>query len=516
MNYLLRQPWREARRFYDSQAWTTDTIPGLIRSHAAKAPDQIATVDSRRSLTYANLAAAMERAAGQLTAVGVDRGDAVLIRLPDSAEFVAAAAAAHAVGAVAIPVAASSGELEIATIVERVHARAYAGVPEEWSCLAGLRRLELDDASVWVPGAPPGTGHAPDPDALMEVMFTSGTTGRAKGVMNSANTKLAGLRGFRQAFDLSATDVVGVVAPMHHNAGWGYSYLLGLYAGGTAAFVGRGDPERMLDTLAREGVTTTFLVPTHASDLLAAWRAQPGRWNLALRYVLVGGSTVPSEVVTGIRDEWGAEPIVCYGMTEGQSVSFTRDGDPIEVLTESVGRPCPGVDVAVRSAETGHPVDEGGVGEVVISGPTVCLGYYDDQAATSAAFTKDGWLRSGDLGTFVDGNLRIVGRLKEVILRGGATVVPEDVEVAIAGCPGVEQVSVCAVPDERLGELICACVVGDATLQTVQDHLRARGIGRGLWPDAVLLFDDIPKTSLGKVRRAALAAAAAERCGRSG
>ena len=515
MNYLLRQPWRDTRRFYDSRAWTTDTIPGLIRSHAAKTPDQIATIDSRRSLTYANLAAAMERAAGQLAAAGVDRGDAVLIRLPDSAEFVVASAAAHAVGAVAIPVAASSGELEIATVVERVHARAYAGPPEGWSCLAGLRRLELDDASVWVPGAPPGTGHVPDPDALMEVMFTSGTTGRAKGVMNSANTKLAGPRGFRRAFDLSATDVVGVVAPMHHNAGWGYSYLLGLYAGGTAVFVGRGDPERMLDTMDRAGVTATFLVPTHAQDLLATWRAQPGRWNLALRYILVGGSAVPSEVITGIRDEWGAEPIVCYGMTEGQSVCFTRDGDPIEVLTESVGRPCPGVDLAVRSAQTGDPVGEGCVGEVVISGPTVCLGYYDDQAATSAAFTKDGWLRSGDLGTFVDGNLRIVGRLKEVILRGGATVVPQDVELAIAGCPGVEQVSVCAVPDERLGELICACVVGDATLQTVQHHLQARGIGRGLWPDAVLLFDDIPKTSLGKVRRAALAAVAAERSGRS-
>ena len=516
MNTLLRQPWREALRFHESRAWTTDTIPGLIRSHAARTPDHIATVDSDRSLTYANLAAAMERAAGQLLAAGIDRGDAVLIRFPDSAEFVAASAAAHAIGAVAVPVAASSGEFEIATIIGRVHPRAYAGVSEDWPCLAGLPRLDLDDASVWEPGAPPGDGPAPDPDALMEVMFTSGTTGHAKGVMNSANTKLAGLRGFRRAFDLSAADVVGVVAPMHHNAGWGYSYLLGLYAGGTAVFVGRGDPERMLDILAREGVTTTFLVPTHASDLLAAWRAQPGRWRLALRYVLVGGSTVPREVITGIRDEWGAEPVVCYGMTEGQSVCFTRDGDPIEVLAGSVGRPCPGVELAIRSAETGRAVGEGDVGEVVISGPTVCLGYYDDQAATSAAFTKDGWLRSGDLGMFADGNLRIVGRLKEVILRGGATVVPQDVEAAIAGCPGVGEAYVCAVPDERLGELICACVIGTATLETVKEYLRARGIGRGLWPDVVLPFDDVPKTSLGKVQRGALAAAAAERCGRPG
>ena len=466
MNHLLRQPWREARRFYDTGAWTTDTVPGLIRFHAAKTPDHLATVESHRTLTYGGLAAAMERVAGQLVAAGVDRGDAVLIRCPDSPEFVAASAAAHAVGAVSVPVAASSGELEVATVVERVQPLAYAGAPEDWLCLTGLHRLNLDEPSLWEPGATPLTRYVPDPDALMEVMFTSGTTGRAKGVMNSANTKLAGLRGFRETFDLSADDVAGVVAPMHHNAGWGYSYLLALYAGGAAAFVGRGDPERMLDTLSHDRVTITFLVPTHASDLLAAWRAQPGRWDLSLRYILVGGSTVPKEVVLAIRDEWGAEPIVCYGMTESQSVCFTRVGDPPEVLTGSVGRPCSGVDIALRSAETGRPVrDEGGVGEIVLSGPTICLGYYDDQGATDAAFTKDGCLRSGDLGSFVEGNLRIVGRLKEVILRGGGTVVPEDVEAAISGCLGVEEVCACAVPDDRLGELICACIVGDATIE---------------------------------------------------
>ena len=510
MNYLLRQPWRDARRYYEAGAWTGDTVPGLIRAWAAQAPDRLAVAEPGRWVSYASLAAAMERAAANLAAAGVDRGDAVLVRMPDSAAFVAASAAAHAVQGVAVPVAASAGELEVASIVARVRPRAYAGPAQDWPCLAGLHHLSLADPAMWQPGTPPLPGYEPDPDALMEIMFTSGTTGQAKGVMNSANTKLAGVRGWQEVFGLTPDDVCGLVAPLHHNAGWGYSYLVALQAGASAVVVGRGDPERMLDVLAGEGVTMTFLVPTHVTDLLTAWRQQPGRWKLKLRYVMTGGAGVPAEVVAGIIDEWAAEPIIGYGMTEAQSVLFPRPGDPRAVRTATVGRPCPGVTIDIRSPLDGRPVTgDGATGEVLISGPTVCLGYYDDQAATDAAFTKDGWLRSGDLGEYAGGQVRIVGRIKEVILRGGATIVPGDVEAGLAGCPGVQELAVCGLPDDRLGELICACAVGPATLAELHDYLARRGIGRGLWPDVLVRLDSFPRTALGKIQRAELAALAA-------
>jgi len=505
LNYLVRQPCGEVERYYREGAWNRDTIPGLIRGQAARTPDKTAIVEGDRRLTFAQLAAAVESAAADLASAGVDRGDAIIVRHPDSAEFVIACAAAHVVQAVSVPVAGSSGEREIAAIVDRIRPRAYSGPRENWDCLSGLHVLDVDDPSRSRPQLTAPIPFEADPDALMEVMFTSGTTGRPKGVMNSANTKLAGLRGFMRAVELSTEDVWGLMAPMAHQAGWAYTYLLSLYTGATVVIVGRGDPERMLDTLAAERVTITFAVPTHAHDLLKAYRAHPERWELTLRYVLTGTTGSPPGLYQAISTEWKATPLVMYGMTEVQSNVFTRPYDPPEVFESTVGRICPGAEVALLSPADGTVlIEPGAVGEVATRGPLVCLGYYDDQEATSAAFTKDGWFRSGDLGQFVDGQLRLVGRIKEVILRGGATIHPSDVELVLADCPGVDQVAVCGVPDERLGELVCACVVGTATLTDVLAHARRRGVGRSLWPDLVIHVDELPRTSLGKVQRGRL------------
>ena len=517
MRFLVTQPWRDAERYHREGLWTDDTIPGLIRAQAARTPDRIAIVEAGRRLTWAQLAAGVERAAADLAAAGIDRGDAVIVRLRDSAEFVAACAAAHAVEAVSVPVLAASGESEIAAIVERMGVRAYAGPDEDWACLAGLQRMRLDGAGLWETGAEPVAGYTADPDALMEVMFTSGTTGRPKGVMNSANTKLAGLRGFLSTLTATADDVWGVLAPMAHNAGWLYSYLPALQTGATAVIVGRGDSERMLDMLAAERVTIAFMVPTHAYDLMNAWRAQPRRWDLELRYVITGAAACPPGLIEAMHAEWGVEPISMYGMTECQGNLVTRPKDPIEVVAGTVGRACPGAEVALRSPADGSLVSgDGAQGEVVTRGALVYLGYYDDQPATAGSFTKDGWFRSGDLGQYVGDDIKIVGRIKEVILRGAATILPDDVEHALRDCPGVDQVSVCGLPDERLGEVICACVVGTATLEDVRGHLERSGVGKKLWPDLVVQFDEFPRTGVGKVQRGALAKVAAERRGGGG
>jgi acyl-CoA synthetase (AMP-forming)/AMP-acid ligase II len=511
VSHLLRLPWRDAERFHREGLWRTDTIPGLIRHHAERRPDKVAVVQGSRRITFAELAGAMESAARELAAAGIDRGDAVLVRQPDSAEFAVACAAAHAVQAVSVPVASGTGEREVAAIIDRIRPRAYSGPEEGWPCLDGLHRLRFDGPERWRPGPLPPLGHEPDADALMEVMFTSGTTGIPKGVMNSANTKLAGLRGFLAVVPVSPDDVWGLMAPMAHQAGWAYTFLLALHTGATVVIVGRGDPERMLDTLASERVTVTFAVPTHALDLLRVWRKDPGRWPLHLRYVLSGTTGTGPGLYSSIRKEWNAEPLVMYGMTEVQSNLFTVPGESEAMLETTVGSVVPGAEVALLSPADGRILtDPGAIGEVVTRGPFVCLGYWDDQAATMAAFTKDGWFRSGDLGQFVDGRLRLVGRIKEIILRGGATIHPTDVEQALAGCAGVDELAVCGLPDERLGELVCACVVGTATLDDLLAHARASGTGRSLWPDVAVRFDALPRTGLGKVQRARLTTLAAE------
>ena len=504
MRPLLALPWRDAVDFHRTGAWSGETVPGLIAEHAEARPQAAAIVeDEGLRVTYSELASVVNGVASDLASASIGHGDAVIIHLRDSAAFVAATAAAQALQCVTVPMLASAGERELASVIERTGARAYAGPAPEWRCLAGLQRLEIGFG-----GAEPASDRVclgdrvVDPDALCEIMFTSGTTGAPKGVMNSANTKLAGLRAFLAELAAGPEDVWGALAPLAHNAGWLYSALPALRTGATAVIIRRGDPDRMLDALARERVTIAFMVPTHVADLTRRWRESPERWPLRLRHVITGAAACPAELIDGIRESWGATPISMYGMTECQGNLFTRPGDAPEVSRDTVGRPGANAKVALRSPSDGALLEgDGEIGEVVTRGAQVFLGYYGDQPATSAAFTNDGWFRSGDLGMRVAGNIKIVGRLKEVILRGGHTIVPSDVEAALERAPDVDEVAVVGVPDERLGERVCACVVGDADHAAVTGYLASSGIGRGLWPDSVVQLASLPRTELGKIKR---------------
>jgi acyl-CoA synthetase (AMP-forming)/AMP-acid ligase II len=434
----------------------------------------------------------------------------VVVRLPDSAAFLAVSYAVPSVQAVAAPLTRSTGDAELVAVVERTGARAVVSAPG-LRLPPGVHHLAVlpDDETFWTgpDAALPPAGYFPDPDAVCEVMFTSGTTGRPKGVMNTANSKLTGLRGLLGEFDFTAEDVWGLVAPLSHNAGWLYTALPALATGARSVVVPRGDAAAMLDVLSRERVTATFLVPTHLVDLIATRRTDPDRWPLALRYVLTGAAPAAEASFRAVAEEWGATPVSLYGMTECQANLFTRATDPVEVIARTVGRPCPGSEVALRDPVTGRLVTaDGQVGEIVTRGPTTFAGYYDDQRATAESFTKDGWFRSGDLGVTDAGAYRVVGRLKEVILRGGATVSPPDVEAALAGVPGIGEVAVIGLPDDRLGERVVACVLGGTApgAEEVRDHLAAAGLGRHLAPDEVRAVADFPRTDLGKVQRAKL------------
>lgn len=507
MRYLTAVNWRDAARWHDEGWWKDDSLPGLLQHWSGIKPDEVAIVEAERRLTWSQLAGAMQRLGARLTDMGFGAGDAAIVRVPDSATFVACLLAAQAVGGVAVPLVHSTGQAEIDSIAERIGARVdFSSADFD---------LEADD--LWRPlSAGEGRAYQPDPDAVADIMFTSGTTGRPKGAMNSANTKLSGLRGFLSELQPGPEEVWGVLVPMAHNAGWLYSYLPALATGSRSVVVRRGDPAAMLDVLEREGVTATFLVPTHGLDLMQAWRANRERWRLRLRYVLTGAASSPPGLIESFATDWGASVISLYGMTECQANLFTRPDDPIQIAAGTVGRPCPGAEVALRSPADGSVVEGPGVGEIVTRGALVFLGYFDDQTATAAAFSPDGWLRSGDLGERIEGNIRIVGRIKEVILRGGGTIVPEDVERGLEGAPGLGDVAVVGIPDQRLGEAICACITGDATLEQLRAHLAAKGVGRSFWPDMVVHFDDLPRTSVGKIRRNVLSGEASRRLSAAG
>jgi acyl-CoA synthetase len=507
---LVRQPWRDAQEWHRIGLWHDQMLPDLLSRVSDRHPDDVAmtTLDGR-ILTWGQLHGSAADLARRLVASGAtDR--VVVLCLPDGPELLVAQVACQAAGAIAAPLSASAGEAEIHAVVERTGAAVIITAAPQGH-VTGVESIVLapGDRTLWRavadrPIVPQGV--APDADQVSEIMFTSGTTGRPKGVMNTANTKLTGLRGFMASFDLRESDVWGLVAPMSHNAGWLYTALPALFSGARMAVIGRGNPEGMLDRLERSQVTCTFLVPTHIVDLLQAYRRYPGRWNLALRYVITGAAPSSGETLSAVKAEWGATPISMYGMTETQGNTFTRADDPIEVSGSTVGRPCPGTSLRLRDLVTGTLYERsdgiGRVGEIVTRGPHVFVGYYDDEATTAEGFTTDGWFRTGDLGEWVGESVRVVGRLKDVILRGGQTISPADVEAAVASYPGIGEFVVVGLPDPRLGERVCLAVVGDGPdVVQLRTHLSLAGIGRHLVPDEVRTIDALPRTDLGKTQR---------------
>lgn len=301
-----------------------------------------------------------------------------------------------------------------------------------------------------------------------------------------------------------ADDVFGVMPPLSHNAGWLFTAVPAIAVGGTLVAIGRGDSEAMLDRLEKHGVTVVFMVPTHMRDLVTTYRQHPGRWNLKLRLIMTGAAPSQADMMEAAIADWGVTIVSIYGMIECQGVTFTRADDDMTTISATVGRACPGAVVALRDPQTHSVIEgEGVVGEVVTAGALNFLGYYEDEAATRSTLTRDGWLLTGDLGQWADGSLQIVGRRKEVILRGGLTLTPSEIEACFADLPGVGEVVAVGLPNERLGERVCLVATGELpTRDDLRAHLEVRGLGRQLLPDDIHRIDAIPRTDLGKPKRA--------------
>ena len=506
---LIRQPWREADRYRRRGLWHDTTLPDLLNANATGDGEGRAYVQGDAVLTWTELRDAAGSLAATLLDHGCEAGDVVVIVLGDGPEFVAAMAAAQALGAVAAPLSSGTGPADVRNVVDRTGARVVVTDGEVGADVhaAVVRPGAIRDWPIRDERFPP-RGHVMDADVVADLMFTSGTTGRPKGAMNSANTKLSGLRGLLEVYPFDASDVWGVIPSMAHNAGWLYTALPAIATRAPLVSVGRGDPVAMLDSLERHRVTATFLVPTHVSDLVATYKAHPGRWQLSVRHVITGAAPSQAGVLREAAELWGMTPISMYGMTECQGNLFTRPDDPPDVWATTVGRPCPGSEVALRDVDTGELVHgDGAIGEVVTRGATTFLGYFDDEAATASSFTADGWFRSGDVGTWVGDSLRIVGRIKEVILRGGQTIVPDEMELGFADMEGIGRVVVLGLPDDRLGERTCLVVTGRVpSADELHGHMVAKGLGRHLLPDEVRRLESVPTTDLGKAKRSELRA----------
>jgi acyl-CoA synthetase len=353
-----------------------------------------------------------------------------------------------------------------------------------------------------LPQGAPSMGAEAHSDSVIYLAFTSGSTGQPKGVMHSSNTLLSPVRAMVQDWALDNGVVIYSLSPLSHNLGFG-AMLTALTTGGSlvAHDLSRGDSvaQRMAET----GTEFAFGVPTHAIDLLAELERDEAP-SLRLRGFRVSGASVSREVVTRLEQQ-GIAPQTGYGMTEAGSHHYTRPGDAPDLVAQTSGRPFLGHEVRIVDRE--DPTRElpaGEVGQILGRGPSVTLGYFNDQDATEASITDEGWLQTGDLGWSDDaGYIRITGRKKDVIIRGGHNIFPAQIERLASTLPAVAAAVAVAVVDPRLGERVCLVVVAkDGTppaAQEVLGHLDQNGLSKYDMPEYFLVVKTLPLLPSGKV-----------------
>lgn len=519
-------PSERARR-HAAGEWGDVPLGEVFARTAAARAAAVALVDGERRLTFADWDRLSANAARGLLDLGVEPGDVVAYQLPNWWEAAVLFLAGARIGAVVNPVLPMFRARELAFILRQSGARVLAipGVfrgADHPALVAAVRDQApgLREVLVTRAPAPPGTrpfgdlladgrarppAAAVDPDAVLMLMYTSGTTADPKGVLHTHNTLLAEVRSLERMHGLTAADRTLMPSPLTHISGVIHAILTPAVLGTSSVLMERWDAGAGLALLAAEGVTYMVGAPTFLQDL--ADRAAPG--GTALRLFSCGGAAVSAGLIRRARAALGCVAKRVYGSTEFPTITTTDAADAETMGVESEGRVIAPGELRIVG-EAGAPLPPGTEGEVQARGPECCVGYADP-ALNADAFTADGWFRTGDLGA-VDaaGYLRITGRLKEIVIRKGEKFSLAEIEAAIARHPAVAEAAVVAVPDPTTGERACAVVVlhSDAalTLAALSTFLLAAGLARQKLPEQLEIAAALPRTDSGKIHRAALRA----------
>ena len=500
-----------------------ETFHEILARRAAAHPDREAIVDHRHRVTYGELLARVDRTAAALQQLGLGPGDVVTIQLPNWVEFAYVFFACERIGAVANQIGPDFRSREVEYIVQFSGSRAFV-CPASFKgfdyvemmrslrpTLPGLEAVlvlgggDLDDVIYGPTTPPPLKPYRMAPDAVMRMAFTSGTTGNPKGVTHSFDTTLPAARILNDAMRVTEREVFLIYLPLGLN--WGYLTLLqSIMAGARAVLLDRFSGRAALELIERERVT---FIPSAPASLIAMLNdPELGRFDLSsLRVVITGGAACPVETIRAFRTRIPGHLIELYGMLETGFHTVTRFEDDPEAVAGTIGRPAP--EMALRLIdEHGGDVPPGAEGEIAAKGPSVHLGYYKNPQANAELFTADGWFRTGDLGVMEpSGNVRIVGRLKEMINRGGKKFFPREIEEILYTHPKVLHAAIVGVPDPRLGERNCLCVIprpGAAlSLEEMVGFLKG-GVATYKLPEEIEVFDEFPFTPTGKIQRHAL------------
>ncbi|WP_040796883.1 FadD3 family acyl-CoA ligase [Nocardia higoensis] len=468
-----------------------ETIPEMVLSTADRFGDAEAVVDGDLRLSYVELVDRVRRAAGAFAESGVGKGDRVAIWAPNSAEWIIAAFGLLTAGGVLVPVNSRFKPAEAADVITRSRAKAvlvqqgFLGM--DHSAPDGIPVIDLK--SDFLSGGEPFERQVSGDD-IADIIFTSGTTGRSKGVMMNHRQSLRMYAEWCDLADLRRGDRYLIVNPFFHTFGYRAGLIASLIRGATILPLPVFDVDRVLELVAKEKITMLPGPPTLYHSLL---EAGPGHDLSSLRAAVTGAADIPVELIRRVREELPFETIMTgYGLTEAGTATASRPGDTFEQIATTVGTPCDGLEVRIADD-----------GEVLVRGYSVMQGYLDDPEATAATIDPDGWLRTGDLGELdPDGRLRILGRKKDMFIVGGFNAYPAEIEGYLLEHPAVEQVAVIGVPDERLGQVGRAYVVSNTTVRE-EDLLawaKQRMAGYKV-PRSVRFLDRLPLNATGKVQK---------------
>lgn len=541
---------------YQRQGWWGDgTMLDDFLAQAEARPDDTAIVsyrsgdDQPRRHSYAEVELLSRRCAAALIDLGVEAGDVVSVQLPNSWEFPVLVYGILRAGAVVNPLVPIFRQRELEFILGRTQSRVLV-VPDLFrnhdhasmalDLLANVGTLghvvvvetdpdRIDDEQAtqtatgqrsaggldfreffvdreWETGAGLDeelAARRPEADDLVEIQFTSGTTGEPKGVLHSHNTVRSGSRAVDDVYGLGPDDVCFMASTLAHQTGFGYGMLKPLAMGMKVVYQDVWDPDQLLDAIEAERIVWTVSATAFAMDMVAAQRRRPRNIE-SFRYFICGGAPIPPKVVEEAAEVLGAELIAVWGMTENMIVTTTRPDDPVELVSDSDGTTVDWMEIRVIDDE-GRQVGAGESGDLQVRGPSQALGYFHRDDLYDAANPEGQWFDTGDVARVRDdGGIRIVGRTKDLVIRGGENVPVAEVEALVLRHPAVTEVAVIGLPDERLGERACAVVTSTnpgLTLAEVTASLDDAGMAKQFWPERLVLCDEMPHTPSGKIQK---------------
>lgn len=513
----------------ESGFWPDRSIRDSV---VAADPAKLALSDGRRRLTYRELVDESEALASGLLSIGVRPRDVVQVQLPNWVEFVVAMVALERIGAVINPVAPIFRRNEVAVMSELARpcavicAREFRGFDHAAMHVELREQYDFVENIVVVGDAPPDTTNwaeliaageanavepglldllAPGHDDVIEIIFTSGTTGQPKGVLHTGNTLSAGLNGVLPNLRHGSDEVIHMASTFAHQTGFLFGARLPLVVGGTGIYQDVWDARSFVDLIETERITASAGAAPFLGDLLAVPDLEQRDLSSFTTFGCFG-SAIPLPLLEEAAERLSCAVMPGWGMSEISLMTTTRWSDPIEKRGLTDGAPIEGNEIRVI-AESGKVLPAGTEGDLQARGVFEFVGYLQGREFTESFYTEDGWFETGDRATIdADGYVRITGRSKDLVIRGGENVPVKEVEDILLRHPAVAGVAIVAKPHERLGEVGCAFVVVEAgqeapSLTDLTLILEEQSVTRQFWPEALEIVDAFPMTPSGKVQK---------------